>query len=224
MLYFRPHCQGVDLANHDRVGLSSLHRADDRLPLFLDLETPEPGNLPGQLVTWSDDPVYRPESQAWHKAAGGHYWFGWSTRPTPESLERERPALGVAWLLGDGQKWMLPRDGSFGHFVDLDDSGEPILAPGPAALEFASKAAEAFNACLDFARNQSVFPWPLKRQFEYVSEALAVNYRVTREVVGGLGLLSDDRLIAMISNTTDVDAIRQAMREARPAAAVEASI
>lgn len=219
MLYFLPDCNGADLANLDKAGLAGLHRADDRAPLMIDLESPGPGGLPGQLVTWNDDPVYLPESQTWFQSRQGSYWYGWNGQPSPESLRRSHQVGGAVWLMGDGQDWMLPKAANLPQTIDLDAEGKLIRVPTALTKSFAPKAAEALAACLDFARNQTgKFPWSIEQRFSYLCEALAVNYRLVPDVIARLGLILDDQIFRLIANTTDTAQIQQALADAQNAA------
>lgn len=60
------------------------------------------GTTPGEMG-------YYPDTQTWHAMPGGG-WIGWTERPTPQSLVKERNDVQhtLPLVLGDGREWYIP--------------------------------------------------------------------------------------------------------------------
>ena len=185
-----PGVRGPDPKHLERVGLADHIAGAD----FMECAGP---TGPGVMCAWrSPDAMqfnYLPDQQYWLPAAAsgdlakGRYHVGiWKeSPPTPVDLRRSYPYRGASTELGDGNSWVIPFAAKLPADAMLNDDGtwkfvlqQRFHTFWLEALEWARKASESekffYSASVDF-----------------LTRALALNYRITPEVASRLRLFSD---------------------------------
>lgn len=166
-----------------------------------------PDGTGGLLVSWRpDDPSQRtgffPKEQTWVKNATGQYFVGfWNDAPPhPVELERADTHDGYAVPLQDGNKWAvpaavwLPKDVILG----VNDAKSQVK---PEHFDFWEEAKRWVRDFLVMDKNSA--PEYLPQMAQYVYRALALNYRLTIEVVNHLRLFDERSILDCLRATLD---------------------
>jgi hypothetical protein len=215
---------GVDMLR--RVGLEGL--IDGNMPAELDIratwQEPEQSQQ-GVLFSWisphgASSPLeFSLAKQLWHKAppdptrklAAGRYWFGTDCAHSPmpnDMLRAQMPSRMIT--LGDGNQWGIPIAKQLPHSWGVDPAtGQFARTPADPYGDFC-KAAEGVYGSF---RSASGLQVTIGDAWDYVCQALAVNYRITPEIVSFLGLINDSNFLQVIEATIDLDLIREAEDE-----------
>lgn len=168
---------------------------------FADVLAGGPDGGSGLLVKVAPDgePLhYSADKQEWHKLtpspdgkyAAGRAWIGWDReqRPGPAQLARRQQLSGEWMTLRDGNAWLVPIIRQLPKFMGLDDDGSVSGLLEPAYQEFYDDSLRVFS---EFVEKNGKITIDWERAFSYSVRALAMNYRVSRDVVARLGLLTD---------------------------------
>lgn len=218
--YFLPNKNGTNPQNLIDVGLDILIRDGDEGPKFADLAGTGPGDQPGQIVSWSGECLaYLPEKQDWIPALpdperglpAERYWIGKSkgSTPGPLNLARADSATfdGIPIELGDGNIWVLPNAFRLPHYLGYNEAGEYDRFPVKECMPIYKRTLWALEHAQAVFRKETDFDH--KQTFKYVSEMLAVNYRICPQLVSMLQLFNDTNLFRAMCNTTDVEQLIQ---------------
>jgi hypothetical protein len=188
---------------------------------FMDSEGPE-GR--GVIVAWRKigqrvEMGYQPQRQEWFPSLCGRYWFGvWTDRPlTAESLARPETQDGPRLKLGNGEQWMIPSLDTFPRAIVTRKDGQIELklmkswdAHGRKCLAWRDRlvlrAKQEMDAIEEFGSIEKI-PELVRRDFEpmlfpdlyaFAVEALAINYRVRREIVDRLELITTNNVAGIV--------------------------
>lgn len=181
------------------VGLEHLARGIEPKP------SEGPDGLRGRLFWWSDSTVaghflYKPEVQTWIPSAksgdrkSGAYWVGFfnDSPPTEEDLRKPDRRSGPFVKLGNGERWAIVFPGSLdkdallnadGNITWVVDEAFNWLVTSVEKRTAETKATEDENG--DFT-----MIFDDEKDWRFFCDVLAINYRVTPEVVSHLRLFS----------------------------------
>jgi len=188
--------------------------------------TPDDG--PGLFCCWGDprNPangvavVYDPSRQTWRKMLGGKYWLGIQNdrKPEPRGLAKPNCINGYAITLADGNEWVLPNVMALPAVFDVDDEGNEVKRTKAEYREIEDRAGWALGMLVESTRGTVLDETACRK---YVAEMLAVNYRVTVEIVYALGLLDSECWAGAMGATVDTKrmlALRQEIMSGESAA------
>lgn len=189
-----PGVVGADPQHLVAVGLESLTlRAQ-----FLEVLT-GPDKRSGMLAGWmggrTRQIAYRPDQQTWTPAVAfdgmpaGRYWIGfWNdSPPTPEDLQRDYAYPGAKVRLGDERQWLLPRAYELPAEMIRADDGTWKYETQRKFHAFRLESLDWHRRLMDAEEGESIRWAPVA---EFVERALAINYRITPEVVNQLRLFT----------------------------------
>lgn len=224
--YFLPHKSASNQQHLIDVGLEMLLRDGDASPRFADLSGPGPGELPGQLVSWSGEGTsYLPEQQDWIPAPPdpkrelpkGRFWIGTlkGRKPTPDELQRKADIIyqGVPTKLGDGNTWIIPNSAGFPHYIGINEKGELGRLPTDDCLPHYERTLWAFEHAQAVIEDEDNFD--VDKSFEYVIEMLALNYRICPELASQIQLINEEDLLVALSRTTDFRRLQNISEEVK---------
>ncbi|QDT95554.1 hypothetical protein [Gimesia aquarii] len=223
--FFIPNKSGANPKHLIEVGLETLLSPNDNQPLFHDLAGPGPDNLSGQIVSWQDEGLaYRPDQQEWfeipadrrRKLPKGRYWIGSlkGAKPTAVDFARNSMLPGQAeMLLGDGQYWKIPNCSLFPMQFSLGTDGETTKVPRPEFKRIFERTVWAMDLLETSIKNDQ--PIDEEPALDYCIEMLNLNYRVNREIVLWLNLLSPERLPQLMAHSTDTERITKIFEEVK---------
>lgn len=142
-------------------------------------------------------------AQRWEPAApdgdlpAGRYWLGvWKGQSTnPTDLERAKVVDGVPVELRGGGLWVIPIVDYLPQCVRLNrTTGEEELRPLPEHLSFIEQTNALFHYFIgdEFQdRVRETFKVLIPKGLSYAAEALAINYRINRDLVDMLDLIGE---------------------------------
>lgn len=171
--------------------------------------------------------------------AKGRFWIGIdSAKPVrPEDLERPKTErINGHWRrLDDGNRWMIPAVPCLPHTMGLHpDTGAFAARVGDEHAAFAARAmsyaVEMFRALdalgplldvrPDMAQHEGLVV-TIEDAWSHACEALAINYRVTPEIVDALELLDKQAMLNVIMATFDYHAVVECVQlKKKPVATV----
>lgn len=206
------------------VGLECLLGPGEPSPDMAECDSFPPAGQAGRIYGWPQGmdglPVYQPADQTWiaaapdpdRKLAAKRYWLGlWnSSPPTAEDLERPSVVFGRMQLKASSGLWQVPSLLNLPCGLELDDAtGRPVRVPKPEHAGWRADAAWALDLTLKLLRGESD-TWPEAQAFECAVRLLQLNYRLPRELVHRLGLLSDEHVLKTIllraADANEIDA------------------
>jgi hypothetical protein len=230
---YLPGVQGANPQHLDKVGLGGL--CADGAPEFADILDGGPDRGSGLLAAWrtgntATDPSFSVADFKWVPAkackarglAAKRFYFGVDPqRPvTPKCIERKNRSLGYNIDLRDGHSWHIPAAMKLPHTHGLNDDGEFDRQVAEEYREYwqASEqyAVQFFKAIdqLDFLKQQRpktdttlAVDFTLANAWEFACLSLAINYRVTPEIVDMLKLLDDVGMRNIIKAAIDLPVI-----------------
>lgn len=173
---------------------------------------------------------YHPERQQWlpidedpaQQLAAGRFWYGCEPErpPTPADLALKKQVVGERVLLADGQAWMipfasrLPHDhalvgGKWRRRVSARHRDWHLRAQRNMEAIFTALDLQDFLAGRVAADQLSETPMKitLADGAAFCCDGLAINYRVTPEIVSFLALLDDRSMVAIIWTTIEMQAV-----------------
>jgi hypothetical protein len=228
LLFYFPESTGPGEHLFRSAGLESL-LGDGKAP---DCTDPKPGpdGKQGCFATLGDvmtipDLGYLPNRQSWRPARpcpksslpAGRFWLGrFNDLPVaPPSLARDKQYASQAVKLADSQAWMIPIARQLPHVWGLAENGE-----------FAPRPREEFAAfCL---RSESIYEhltnggsMSLSEAWGYACAALALNYRVTPDMVDFLALIDTVCGPNLIAATVEMEAIITATEQKKSTESAE---
>lgn len=139
------------------------------------------------------DQIWAPAVEAAEGAlAAGRYWIGIDRArpPSEEDLRRPRPVPSVAVRMNDGGYWLLPLIDQLPGVLVPRRSGVWETLPSAEHAPLLASATIWRRVFEDFDSGATLSLGDLA---EFVTSGLALNYRITREVVGLLRLFSRDQ-------------------------------
>lgn len=179
------------------------------------IQSDGPDGLSGSIAYYgSASPIrfgFQPTEQTWLPAvadrelSAGRYWIGfWNYgKITPGSLANRTQYRGKLTQLGDGQQWLIP---------DVKELPRTIVQTNDGLHLHLPESLRPFDTACDLWRQriqQSIeaeqrgepISFPYDEMFFHVVEALRLNYRVTTEVVGHLGMMTTENCVACVLAT-----------------------
>lgn len=168
---------------------------------------------------------YVPQEQIWRPASQhgdrvfGRYWIGFwkEDRPLPEELQRDRISDGFPVALGDGREWVIPIAEFLPKRLTFDTvTGREKEVVADCYREFTEKANQIFesfvsNDLVQIVEGEHTVRIPEGLQF--AADALQINYRVNRDLVDSLGLISNYEAIAVAEVATGMKLIADAQKK-----------
>jgi hypothetical protein len=134
---------------------------------------------------------------AWQKAPGQTWWIGTNGSGDPKALARDEQIDGHLVKLGDGNEWLVPVARSFARGSVLPESlvlgDDGVSWVGEPLERFVAISAKAESVELAFRGDLPEDAVPLdmlQEGAQIVTEALALNYRVSALEVSALRLLT----------------------------------
>ena len=198
------------------VGLEGLHKQADMIWI-----PSGPDGLSGWLISWLDASftqlIYNADKQDWIPAAeikeakAGRYWVGlWKDNPPTEEQLRKRDSRKAQLVrLGNSEQWRITTPQTLEKF--------PVFANG--GVEWVVD--EQFNWLgteLESIRATSVTTWQEEdgkvrstftfddtRHFLFLCQLLAINYRITPEIVVALRLFNDASVRQIVAGLMGMD-------------------
>jgi hypothetical protein len=231
---YLPNRHGADPQHLAAVGLEDL--ATDRGPEFSDCFEGGPDGGRGLLAAWRTgdakcDPPFDARKFVWQAAkadearglAAERFYFGVGIgeKVTPADIARRESVSGYPVTLTDGQIWRIPAAQHLPHRHGLGGDGRYCRQVEDCYQDFWQQseryAVEFFKALdqLDLlkasrkiaADAEDAVSFTLADAWDYCCQALAINYRVTPEIVDFLGLLNDAAMRNIVKATIDLIAI-----------------
>lgn len=200
-----------------RVGLGGL--AEDARPDALFVEH-GPDDKPGAIFAWhvvsltNPDAVparfgYEPRLQEWTPLRAGAFYFGQEpARPiTPTCIARVKTYPGLPAMLGDGQEWEIPKTELLPKVWGVDDDGEFSLRIAPKFREYCALSERVFCNFYEQSQDPAAGDIVLPEAFEYCCRALALNYRLTKDVISWLGLIDDGNFVNILMASIEMPLI-----------------
>ncbi len=228
---YLPGKQGANPAHLESVGLGSL--GTDGGVQFADAHSHTPDGKSGLMAVWGVQPAMNPAFYDWQPAkacsrrelSAGRFWFGQHAESplTPKDCERKVIQLGYGIPLRDKQVWRIPAAVNLPHYHGLNGDGEYERWVADEYREFWRQseryAVEFFKAIdqLEQLRlrrpdlpTDSTVEFTLKDAWEFCCAALAINYRLTPELIDLLGLIDDGAMRNIIKAAIDLPVILEA--------------
>ena len=177
-----------------------------------------PGDQRGILFGWlsstQNNLIYKPEAQTWIPSAKagdretGAYWVGvWNdSPPTEEELRKPNHRRGSFVKLGNCERWsvVVPKD--LDRFPLLNADGSLTWVVDEAFNWLVSsidkRRSEALSTLQDDGTVEITFNW--EADWQFLVSVLAVNYRVTPEIVSHMKLFSQQSIRELISALMDM--------------------
>jgi hypothetical protein len=244
---YLPGARGANPEHLKAVGLDGL--LADGSPEFADCLDAGPDGERGLFAYWSsldhgNNPILSTKANKWTPAkadksrglAAKRFWLGVDPeRPVkPLDLTRKKTFVGEWCELADGNLWRVPSIAHLPHVYDEDEDGLVVRTVIPAYREHAATAERFvyafFEACDQLAVLQEKRPdakqdlkvaFDLKGYWNFTCDALAINYRVSREIVGMLGLVNDQAARDILKAATGFAEIVQGQVETNVVDAVK---
>ncbi len=204
------------LARLELAGLLGDPPAD---PEALPLAGGGPDGGAGRLLWWPPARTrlegphewYRPRLHRdwlWREAPRGadrqpRYWLGWDPlRPyRPEQLARPHAVPGIDVQMADGNKWCFPVARVLPRVFGLSSGGEWTSQVRPEYAAWVEQAEAMYprlqrvlESLIEKTQGQTgpaQAETTIAQGMDWIAASLAINYRVTRETVGLLGLVDD---------------------------------
>lgn len=203
------------------VKLETLH--DDGLTLeFADVLENGPDGGAGVIAGWGElgkITAYRPASQEWNKVVkqtladgtvldAGRAWIGWDRDdpPTPENLLRRKQLGGEFVKLDDGREWLIAVAEQLPKRCRLSEDGTLAMTVTPFYRDFYDYAYAVLGRYTEQAGEVYI---DYEYGFDACTRILAMNYRVSRDLVSVLGLIGSRELWSVPATCCEVAALYQ---------------
>lgn len=182
------------------VGLESFFVGSEST--YLDPED-SPTKTSGSLFFWHENESkpragFVPDEQTWIPVVADgeklaeRYWIGfWNNHPVESpKLMRSDAQLGSFVKLGNGNLWSIPEVEKLSRDFVLQDDGHWAMV---SQLRF-NNYVTAYHEIVNSIDTSGPFSLPFEMLFNIASEGLAINYRVTPEVISHLRLFNTENL------------------------------
>jgi hypothetical protein len=171
-----------------------------------------PGDAEGLLGGWLDvDPsksimAYQPVRQTWQQCPGFDLWIGTENeKPVrPEDLQRAKCQPGNWVQMADGNHWLIPVAKWLPHLHGLNEFRQPCQRPKPQFVEFCQMAEGVLDSLLTTSTDGKI---RCEVDWDFVCDALAMNYRLIPDAVSLLGLVDDRSGIQAMAVVSGMQAI-----------------
>ena len=186
-----------------------------------------PGGLGGVLLSWqtfigAPRFAFLPESQDWQPINGGAWWFGRQKDCpiTPPDVARRKQYVGLPRVLRDGNEWQIPITASLPRTWGLDRDGAFARTVAPEFREYCEMSARVFHALMasaDAINAGEAITFELPEAWEYICRALALNYRLSPEIIAALGLIDDSNFVGVLVASTEFDQMQDVVAQKKTA-------
>lgn len=173
-----------------------------------------PNESRGRLFWWLDSKTaghfqYKPELQTWIPSAkcgdheSGAYWLGFfnDSPPTEEDLRKPDHRSGAFVKLGNGDRWSIVSPNSLDRFPLLNADGTLTWVVDESfnwlVTDIHKRSAEALSTMTEDGTVTLTFN--LEQDWHFLCSVMAVNYRITPEVVSRLRLFCQQSVKEMIA-------------------------
>jgi len=241
MLFF-PGATAPDDALLDKVGLHSLRNTGVPV-FWHEIMRDGPDGGAGMICCWYTGDRSRDADPSQHQAMlwfpakpdksrsleSGRFFYGYdpSRPPTPRDLALPKRYIGYDIECADGGQWHIPAAIKLPHEHGINAEGEwerRVARQYQAFFERAMgygveifgqvDAAEVIKAAHPEMKDDDIIASiTLEDADSHCCTALALNYRVTPEIIDFLGLLNDTAMFAIISATIDLPQIREVISQ-----------
>lgn len=212
------------------VKLETLH--DDGLTLeFADVLENGPDGGSGVIAGWGElgkITAYRPASQVWHKVVkqtladgtvldAGRAWIGWDRDdpPTPENLARRKQMTGSRLRLADGHEWLIPIARHLPMLLGLADDETVSRTVIPQYRKFWQ---DSYGMLTHFTTESAEVGIDPVVGIDYCASALAVNYRMNRDLASCLSLLDSHLFWEIPKIVCEYDKLAEWVEKKNPSA------
>ncbi len=147
------------------------------------------------------DLAFRPERQEWFQPHGKACWIGMesASKPTPADLARERMIGPYSVPCGDGARWTVPTAVKADGSCPLPSTrriepktGEIVKRPEP-LFDTLRLAADMVSESIRNHRELST-----SDEVQHCATALTINYRVSKDELCALGILTDEAVVMIL--------------------------
>lgn len=224
---FIPGVKGATDAHLERFGLSSLCREGGAS--WTEVIGRGPGGHGGMVGTWTPflrpdaDPLlgYFPDRQKWIEHPDG-WWYGHEPeRPvTPQDVQFKQTVGGAKVALADGQHWLVPHATRLPHRHAMREGrwSRVVHERYQSFYDRAQKNMQVMFHALDLGdwlegrvKTEDLSEEPVRFTVNdgasFCCESLAINHRVTPEIVDLLGLLDDRSMVAIFWTTMEMQEV-----------------
>lgn len=227
-LLYIPGVRGAGFPEFQTLGLGDT--LDGSLPTVTSAQ-PGPDGGTGVFCAWGtllDQPTlqYLPERQEWraarpdkeHGLAAGRYWVGREKGRAilPATLYRGQNYPSQSVTLADGQVWDIPVARQLPHCWGLNEEGEFARRPRGEFAAFCQRSEAIFRELVSGGGEVT-----LSDSFAYGCAALALNYRLTADLIDFLGLIDDTTAAPLLGATIELEVIRKVEDEKKNTAAAD---
>jgi hypothetical protein len=185
---------------------------------WVDVLNGGPDGGAGALASWgAGDVAYLPTAYRWLPAfareglAARRYWVGIriDSPPRPSELEYKTSLPGYPLELEDGQTWRLACAGMLPQVWRPDpEDGRPKLAIKQKYREFFDRSCSWFRQLRSLDAGALIAAIDAS-WWDFIVEALAINYRIVPELVLDLGMISTQNAIPCLGAILDGPLIRE---------------
>lgn len=164
----------------------------------------------GNLVFWQQPGRsprfgYRPDQQEWVSAKAwsglpaGRYWIGFDKESPlgPETLKRVYQHRGRRLTLGDGREWLIPSARELPQDLILADDGSLRFEPQRRFHDFCLEV-DRWETNVSQAYGDENAEFDFLAVFQFVMQALRLNYRMLPEVSNHLRLVSKETVFSVL--------------------------
>lgn len=184
----------------DDAGLAPLYDDDTEIA-FADVLDNGPDGGTGILCGLNVPVLFHAaDKQEWHecsqdgKLEAGRAWIGWfkNQRPTPETLARKKQFNGELTELNDGNEWLIPIAKQLPHVLGRTREGKAKLTVAERYRAFFERSYAVLEMFMTAPQGEAAMTY--EEAQAYGVQALAINYRVTVDLVVALELITTDLL------------------------------
>lgn len=168
----------------------------------------------GTIFYWQhgQQNAYLPDLQTWLPAveSGGlpadRYWVGFQlhANPVPAELAWNQPKFeGSRVRLGDGNEWEVPAAGMLPQSFVMRRDGKVASEVLPQFKSYFDRSVEWFSECVQWDFSGAVKPEVDVSTWNYMTDALRLNYRITIEVVNHCRLFNSQNICHVLCATVE---------------------
>lgn len=152
----------------------------------------------------------------WHAVApqgdlqAGRAFIGWNEPPTPDDLARKTMRPGKWLTLESGQPWHIPIARQLPQTLGIDPQTGGVV--GRTAERYREFFETAWDSLAWFEPDEEgKCRVDFDPAFAFAVQALAINYRITRDMIGPMGALSSADLFEIARTVIELDDLRDRM-------------
>lgn len=215
---------------YEERGLGDLHHKGESDPVFAVVDGPGPDGEVGGMMSC---PVplkhatelmimYLPDRQTWFHNKKDDHWIGWVEPPTMEQLLRPDHIDGLPVMMADGSTWGIPNLWERQHVMSVNEDGEQVTkerwkheALYRTTLDVVEMVKHRLYTEYEVKdeKLKDEHAWDDGKAFEFLCRVLPLNYRVTRFIIGQLGIIESDKLVSLVSAATDIEGLMRMQAE-----------